>query len=151
MNSPNNIDIVKYNKRAKFFTSYSNYLDNKYGSDLGYNHLANVMTYVLEYFGGYDEYDKIVKYSEKIHHENIWKALSKLHNIYPNFFPKFKKVTTCFFESCMTIDFNHNDDKTNYYTLTYNNNKMWCLEDTNKVFVDNKSIKIIIECMSLLF
>ena len=158
LDSPNNLDINKYNKCAKFFNKYSDYLDDQYGFD-GYEYLCIAMSKVLEFFGGYDEYNKMLKYSEKIHHEHIGRGLAKLHKIYPKIVPKFKKATTCFFKSYMTIDFHYNDEKATYMLIYIN--KYWTLKyinycttthiDTEKILVDNKSIDDIIEQLSLIF
>ena len=64
---PNKLDIDKFNKCTIFFNNYSKYLENTHG-DLGYLHLCNVMIIVVEYFGGISEYNKLIKYFEKIHH-----------------------------------------------------------------------------------
>lgn len=145
---PNRFDFNKYNKCTKFFNEYSDYLGNNYSGELGYNYLCIVMTTVLEYFGGLSEYEKIVKYAEKIHNEHIGRGLILLHNIHPNLFPKFKKVTTSFFKSYMILDFCHK--KIDYY-LIYNNNRRWSLENDDNVLVNNESIEKIIEYIALIF
>ena len=158
LDSPNNLDINKYNKCAKFFNKYSDYLDDQYGFD-GYEYLCIAMSKVLEFFGGNDMYNKMVKYSEKIHHKHIGQGLAKLHKIYPKIIPKFKKVSTCFFKSYMVIDFHYNDEKATYMLIYFN--KYWTLKYINywsstninpeETLVDNKSIDDIIEQLSLIF
>ena len=143
---PNKFDTNNYDKCVIFFNRYSNYLINNYNKDARYYYLCNAITIVVEHFGGFSEYDKIVKYyGEKIHHKYIGKGLAKIHKIYPTFFPKFKKATTCFFRSCMSIRFSKD------YILSYSN-KCWSLDHSNtSVLVNNKSIEDVIEYMKLIF
>ena len=141
---PNKFNIDNYDKCVIFFNRYSKYL-KKYNTDLSYYYLCNAMTIVVEQFGGFSEYDKIIKYGEKIHHKYIGQDLAKIHKIYPNFFPKFKKATTCFFDSCITIRFSKN------YKLSYSN-KCWCLtHNITLILVDNKSIEDVIEYIKSIF
>ena len=149
---PNELDINKFNKCSKFFNSYSKYLQDNYG-DLDYSYLCNAMKIVLEYFGGISEYNRVKKHYEKIHHKHIGQDLAKLHKIYPNYFPKFKKSTTCFFKLFVRIEF-HLNYKDSYFYRLYYTNKYWSFIIVNnncELIVDNKSIEEIIKHIKLIF
>ena len=149
---PNKLDIDKFNKCTIFFNNYSKYLENNYG-DLGYLHLCNVMIIIVEYFGGISEYNKLIKYFEKIHHKHIGQDLAKLHKIYPAYFPKFKRITTCFFNLFIRIEFRLNIEDSFFYRLYYTN-KYWTfviVNDTCDILVDTKSIEEVIKHIKLIF
>ena len=149
---PNELDINKFNKCSKFFNSYSKYLQDNYG-DLDYSYLCNAMKIVLEYFGGISEYNRVKKHYEKIHHKHIGQDLAKLHKIYPAYFPKFKRITTCFFNLFIRIEFRLNIEDSFFYRLYYTN-KYWTfviVNDTCDILVDTKSIEEVIKHIKLIF
>lgn len=145
---PNKLDINKFNKCTKFFNNYSDYLKDNY-EDSGYTHLYNAMVTVVEYFGGISEYNKIMEYFKKIHYKYIGQDLAKIHKIYPKYFPKFKKASSCFFKLFVKIEFRLNSY---LYKLCYID-KYWTFIITNnntcKNVIYNTSIEEIIKYIKI--